>query len=232
MGVRSVKMVNSTGLIAWLYDLGMWLSRFMYLHILWLAFTLLGLGFFGIAPATAALVAVTYKWFEDDSEIPIFKNFFSVYKQEFFKANGIGWIMFALNLFLYIDIRIARQLIQNYFFYFSIIFIALFLFVVFLYIFTVFARYDLKFSHYFRQAFLITIVRPFESIAMPISLVLISILYYYLPALPILMGSSLAAFPVVWFGYRACVQVEDKKTRLKKGQEEKEMEAKKDDENN
>lgn len=47
-------------------------------------FTLLGLGVFGIMPATAALFAVMRKWIQGQDNVPVLKTFWQEYKGEFF----------------------------------------------------------------------------------------------------------------------------------------------------
>lgn len=202
------------GIFKWVYEIGNWLAKLMYVHLLWVLFTLLGLVIFGITPATAAMVSVIHKWFDQKEDFPIFKHFFSAYKDQFIKANGVGLLLIAVGAFLYVDIRISQQVIQSNYFHAFLLFICFLYFITLLYFFTIFTRYQLRFLYYFRQSFLIAIARPFETIAMIICLVLLSYVYAYLPVLIILMGSSLTLFPVVWFGYRACVQVEEKKEKL------------------
>ncbi|ASN04170.1 YesL family protein [Virgibacillus necropolis] len=204
-------MTSVNGIFKWFYDIGNWLAKVMYLHFLWIIFTLIGLVVFGIAPATTALFSVIHKWFEEDFDIPIFKNFYSVYKTQFIRSNGIGIIMIALGLFLYFDIRVSKQLIQSFYLHIILLVISFLYFITVLYIFPVFARYELKFFFYFKQSFLVALARPIESIAMIISLFLLYYLFSFLPILLIFMGSSIIAYPLAWFAYRACLQIEEKK---------------------
>lgn len=199
------------GIFKWVYVFGNWLAKVMFLHLLWVVFTLLGLVVFGISPATAALFSVIHKWFDDHYEIPIFKNFYTVYKEQFLKSNGLGLILAGIGLFLYVDIKISQNMIQSFYFHIFLLIIFFFYVVVALYFFTIFSRYKLNFFYYFKQTFLIAIARPFESIAMIVSLVLLSYLFSYLPVLFVFAGAGITACPLVWFGYRACVQIEEKK---------------------
>ncbi|MGY0702716.1 DUF624 domain-containing protein [Bacillus subtilis] len=52
-----------------------WIMRFAYTNLLWLFFTLLGLGVFGIMPATAALFAVMRKWIQGRTTFTCSKRF-------------------------------------------------------------------------------------------------------------------------------------------------------------
>lgn len=197
-----------------IYELGNWIAKAMYLHFLWVAFSLLGFIVLGLAPATVALCSVIHKWYEEDFDIPIFKNFYSVYKTQFLKSNGLGLTLVAVALFIYIDLRISQELIQSFYFHALILIISFLCFITAIYLFTVFVRYELTFFSYFKQSLLIALARPMETIAMMLSLVLLYYLYSYLPILLFFAGSAITATPVVWFAYRACVQTEEKKLKI------------------
>ncbi|MED3645500.1 YesL family protein [Halalkalibacterium halodurans] len=74
-----------------------WLMKLAYLNGLWLLFTACGVLVFGWAPATAALHSVLRKLRDPTKEVAIFREFAHVYKQNFFKATGIG-TMFVLGI--------------------------------------------------------------------------------------------------------------------------------------
>lgn len=204
-------MTSLHGIFKWVYDLGNWLAKVMYLHFIWAIFTILGLVVFGISPATAALFSVIHKWFDEDFDTPIFKNFYSVYRSQFLKSNGLGLIMIGLGIFLYFDMNISKQLIQSFYVHIFLVIIIFLYAITLMYIFLVFVRYELRFFQYFKQSFFIAMARPMETIAIIISLVLLFYLFSFLPVLLFFAGSSIIAYPIAWFAYRACVQIEEKK---------------------
>lgn len=204
------------GIVGGFYKIASWLFKLMYLHLLWIGFTLLGLGVLGVGPATGSLIYVLYKFFDEGDDIPIFKHFVSFYKAHFWRMNGLGWLVIGVGLFLYMDLRISELFIGIPFLHLILLFISLIFLIVSLYLFIVFARYRLPFFHYLRQTFFIAIARPLESIGMLFSLFLLVILYAYLPILILFMGSSLSVYPIVLLGYRACVKAEDKKMNAEK----------------
>lgn len=199
------------GIFKWVYDIGNWLAKMMYLHFLWVIFTLLGLVAFGFMPATTALFSVLRKWIEEDPNIPLFKHFYTSYKTHFLKSNALGIIIIGLGLFLYFDITISKQLIQSSYVHIILLLLCFFYFVTLLYFFPVFVRYKLKSFVYYKQSFFLALARPFETIAMIISLLLVYYLFSYLPILLLFVGSPLIAYPLMWFSYRACLQIEEKK---------------------
>lgn len=81
-----------------------WIMRFAYTNLLWLFFTLLGLGVFGIMPATAALFAVMRKWIQGQDNVPVLKTFWQEYKGEFFRSNLLGAVLALIGVIIYIDL--------------------------------------------------------------------------------------------------------------------------------
>ncbi|GAA0430439.1 MAG: YesL family protein [Bacillota bacterium] len=198
------------GFLRWIYDFGNWLYKVMYLHILWVAFTLLGLIVFGVSPATTALYTVMHKWYEKDFDIPIFKNFYAVYKQHFKTSNAFGILFMSIGAFMYIDIAISKNYIQSFYFHALLLFIGSLYVIMLLYFYPVFVRYNLKFHQYIKQSFLIALARPLETIAMIISIILLLYVFYFLPILLVFAGSSIIATPIMWFAHQACLQIENK----------------------
>lgn len=205
-------MSSLNGFLKWFYDLGNWLAKMIYVHLLWVAFTVLGLGVFGIVPATATLTSVISKWFQNGYDIPIFQTFFNTYKKQFLRSNALGIVIIAIGVFLYMDLNISKHILQSAPIHFFLLFLVLIYTVVLLYFFPVFARYELKYFHYFKQSFFIAFARPFETIAMLLCILLLYYLFVYLPVLMVFAGSSLIVFPITWFAHRAFIQLEEKKT--------------------
>jgi uncharacterized membrane protein YesL len=204
-------MSSLNGFLKWFYDLGNWIAKMIYIQLLWTAFTVLGLGVFGIVPATVALTTVISKWFTDGFDIPVFKLFFTTYKKQFFRSNALGIVLIAIGVFLYMDLNISKHILQSAFVHIILLFITFIYIVVLLYFFPVFSRYELKYVHYFKQSFFVAFARPFETIAMLLCILLLYYLFVYLPVLTVFAGAPLIAFPITWFAHRAFVRLEEKK---------------------
>ncbi|CDQ38391.1 MULTISPECIES: YesL family protein [Virgibacillus] len=200
------------GFIKLLYDFGNWLYKVAYLHFLWLLFTALGFVIFGITPATTALFAILHSWFERDIDKPTMKHFFSIYKEKFKVSNGLGVVLLLIGGFLYFDISISHDYIQSFYLHSLLLIISSFYIIILLYIFPILSRYNLKFHQYVKQAFLIALAQPLETIAMIISLILLFYFFSYLPIMLFFAGSSIIATPLMWLAKRACVLVEKKQT--------------------
>lgn len=194
-----------------LFKFGIWLSNFMLLQLLWFLFTLVGLGVFGVFPATAAVYQVVYKWITHHTDISIYRTFKSYYKEYFIRSNIVGLIAVGFTLFLYLDLRISILYIQSLIFYYFILLVLFSFLIISLYLYTIQSRYSLSILNTFKQSFLIAFTSPLETLAMVISLIVILVLFWKLPFLAILVGIPLLIAPLVWFAYQACIKVEKKK---------------------
>lgn len=89
---------------AWLYAFCTWISRLALLNVLFLIFTFLGLGLFGLGPAIFAMAAVLRKWLRDEECSPL-REFWNTFRSSFLYANKVilsllacaGVLLFDLN---------------------------------------------------------------------------------------------------------------------------------------
>ncbi|MFC4617707.1 YesL family protein [Camelliibacillus cellulosilyticus] len=206
------------GLWKWVYAFGDWLSRVFVLHLLWIVFSIAGIGVFGLFPATAAMFAVIRKRILGDRDLPTFKTFMAHFKSDFLKVNAIGYTMAAIGCFLYFDLYITRHGIHSMVLYFLLLILGFFYLITVLYLFPVFVHYELKMSHYLKQSFLIAIIRPFETIGCLVILLVFYYLFLFFPILLIFLGAPLIAYPIMWLtnhafeGVTRKIQAIDNKT--------------------
>jgi len=204
-------------LLSTLYGLCKWITHFAYLNLLWVFFTLLGIGIFGIFPSTVALYTVARKNTMNEDDTPIFSTFFEAYKQELFKANCLGWLIVFIGLIWYFDLHFFRQFnglffnIMNYFMIIvGLIYIALLLF-----IFPVYVHYDLKLRYYIKQALTIAFLRPGN-----LSLIFLGTLgayYFYItvPAFIPLFGISLLVYFHMWVAFNGFESIHSYAQKIK-----------------
>jgi len=199
------------GLFKWVFHIGNWLFKLMYLHLLWAVFTLLGLIAFGLFPATAGVFAVARKWMEEGEDTLIFKTFINVYKSTFIQINGLGYVMVGIGAFLTYDFILSREFVGSMIIHILLLFFSVLFILVLCYLFPVFVRYDLQFFLYFKQTFLVVLARPVESIGMLICLILLYYLLILLPVLFVMAGSSIIAFLLMALAYRSFTKIEERK---------------------
>ena len=180
-----------------LYRLAEWITRLVFLNLLWILFSFLGLGILGIMPATVALFGVINKLLEEQENVRIFREFWSLYKKYFIRSNLIGLIMLIIGIILYIDLDYFKSRaawydrVIVYFLYILIIFYLL----DFFYIFPIVLKYDIKIRYIIKNAFSFVFLTPVETFQIIIGIFVIAIFFYFLPSLLPFLGISL---PVFW----------------------------------
>lgn len=189
------------GFVKGYYTLAVWITRFAYVNLLWVMFTILGLLIFGFIPATVAMFSVVRKWIVGDKDIAIFKVFWDSYKSEFLKANLIGYILFIIGYLLTIEFQILRAqeslvyLIASY----GVIAVFILYFIVLLYFFPIFVHFNLKAIHYIKWPLIVGIVHPILTIFLTVAVISINyITFLTIPALLFFFGGSVTAFIIMW----------------------------------
>lgn len=94
-------------------QIGEWLFRLTLLNLLWIGFTLLGLGFLGLFPATSAVFAVVRQYQIGHKKVSLAKEFIHYYRQDFVKANVLGYSYLLMIAISWIDYRYLLNT-QNY----------------------------------------------------------------------------------------------------------------------
>lgn len=148
-------MVELSGLWGGFYRISVWVTRFAWLNMLWIAFTLIGLILFGFMPATIAMFAVVRKWVLKEYDIPVFETFFKEYKSNFLRANLLGLVIYIIGYFLSVFLKYTGLMNDTSFYpiLLGIFVIAAFLYVMLvLYIAPVYVHYQLHFWQYIRYA--------------------------------------------------------------------------------
>jgi uncharacterized membrane protein YesL len=188
-------------LVSGYYRFSVWTMRFAYLNLCWVAFTVLGLFVFGFMPATTAMFAIVRKWINKEDDIRILSTFWSIYRKEFVKSNGIGLLLFAIGYFLVIEFNILRtqESLPYVIASFTVLATIVLLGIVFVYFFPIFVHFNLKLIDYLKWPFIIGIKHPILSLFIIGG---IGIIYYVtwitIPALFFFFGGSMTAFFIMW----------------------------------
>lgn len=194
-----------------------WLMWICFINILWVLFSIVGLLVFGIFPATAAAFAAMRHLFMKGVGKGLFKLFLTTFKQEFFKANGIGFLFVIAGYIIYLDFLFVKSVsgIMFYALQTGLIIIALIYLVALLYIMPVFVHYRLKFFQYFKHAVLIGIFSPVWTILMIVGLVIIYYLIRFVPGLIPFVTVGLATFNLMGIALAAFQGMEMKQQDVK-----------------
>lgn len=167
------------------------------LNLLWLLFSTIGLYIFGVFPATVALFSVVKQLIIEKDDISVFKAFWRNFKNEFIKSNLLGYLLLAIGVILYLDLKVIQGLeipllytVLNG----LIIFVIFIYLLIVLYIFPIFVYYDFKIWEYPKYAIVIAIGRPFQTILILAGTTALLLLYSYFPFLIAIFGISLFSY--------------------------------------
>ncbi|WP_010094937.1 YesL family protein [Ornithinibacillus scapharcae] len=197
-----------------IYNLLEWITRFAYVNLLWIGFTLVGGILFGLFPATIAMFAITRDWLRGKPDIPIFPSFWKYYKHDFFKGNRLGIIIFLIAALIGIDFFFIQSITNESYAWLSIpLFAFMLLFILFLlFLFPSFVHYDVKVIQLMKNALLIMLINPLHSFLILIGLVSSYFLMKFIPALYFIFGGSIYAFICMWLALHAFQKIEQQKT--------------------
>ncbi len=168
-----------------IYRLADLIMRIAYINLLTLFFTLVGLIVFGFFPALTAAFYIIRKWLTGHSDIPITKNYWSIYKKEFFKSNIIGFILFVIGSLLYVNLSIAEviQFKLIHYSYYPILLVSILFFCACLYIFPVYLHYNVSVIQTLKNSILLLFFRPLNTVFMVASVILLYHLIMTIPGL-------------------------------------------------
>lgn len=191
-----------------------WIARFAYINLLWIVFSLLGLGALGFFPATISMFTIIRKWIMGETDIPIFRTFWNTYKSEFLKSNGLGYIIVALIAIIILDLVFMKNSGSNFM---SAIHIPLYMFIfavamTMFYLFPVYVHYELKIFQMIKNAFLTMLINPIENIVIITGIAAVYFVVKFIPGLGFFFGGSLSAAIIMAACYLAFTKV-DKKRR-------------------
>ncbi|MEH7386254.1 YesL family protein [Bacillus sp. JJ1521] len=187
------------------------ISRLVYLNLLWLLFTAMGLVVAGLVPATVALFAVTRKWIMGDEDIPVFSTFWSVYKKEFLKSNLLGLTLSIAGYILYVDLVFLPTTSTIYLVVrYSLIAISSIFIVILLYIFPVYVHYNGNIKTYLKHAMMYGLSYPLVTFAMVLGIIILYVGFTYLPSLIPFLSASILAYLIMWLSLIVFARIEEK----------------------
>ncbi|GEN57085.1 membrane protein [Halolactibacillus alkaliphilus] len=172
-----------------------WVSKLALLNLLWLLFTTLGLFVFGFFPATVAMFATIRSFFREDISLPLMPTFWQHFKENFVRSIGYGLLTSLITLLGIIDIIYIQEIaaLQSLILHMPIYLFLIFSCLTLLYLFPVFVHYDWPFFQTIKQAFLIMLIHPIQTLIMVVSVGLSLYLMTYMPGIFFFFGGSFTA---------------------------------------
>jgi uncharacterized membrane protein YesL len=166
---------------------------FAYLQVLWLLFTLLGLGVFGIFPATHALFTVLKE--KDLSSGEAFRTFRNAFTFSFFKLSGAALIWHFMFLLVSTNLLILQSIYLKYLVMgmIGIIFLSMIHFFQYL-------ETDQPIISQVKRAFSFVWILPKNNIGYLFIFVIELFAIAYIPGITFFFGISVAVFFMVKIG--------------------------------
>lgn len=192
------------GFSGFIYMITELVMQFAYLQLLWLVFTLMGLGILGIFPSTAALFSVVRKWIMGEEDVPVFKTFWQTYKTEFVRVNGLGLILSAIGWLLYVDYHFftfGTTMGSSILKIITLLIIYLFI-TTCIYFFPIFVHFRYRFFEYFKYSFLYSVSTPLKTAGLLIISYIIYFLLMKVPVLFLFFSGSVISYMWMWYVYQ------------------------------
>lgn len=183
------------------YQVIEWVTLLLYINLLWIGFSLLGLVVFGFAPATAGMFSVVRKWVSGRDDIPVFRTFWKTYRDEFITANILGILLGIVGYLIYMEFQILRSQEDLVYFIASYGVLAqlVLYFIIVMYFFPIFVHFKLKLFDYIKWPFFLGIGHPIMTIFLA---VVTNVLWFLavntLPILLVFFGGSITALILTW----------------------------------
>ncbi|SFJ52865.1 Uncharacterized membrane protein YesL [Halobacillus dabanensis] len=185
-----------------IYRMSDFIMKITLLNFYWIFITIVGMGVFGLFPATVALFAVVRQWSRGNDE-KFFRQFVTYVKKDFWQANILGYILVIMGFLLYADVQFILQmdgLLQEFMKY-GFVFLFILYFIIAVYLFPVYVHYDLPLFKYFQFAFIIGFVKPIRTISIAACIVVIYLVSSYFPGTVIFVGISAPLAYIMWVAY-------------------------------
>ncbi|WP_078594021.1 YesL family protein [Evansella clarkii] len=197
-----------------LYSMLEWITRFAYINLLWVLFTLAGGIILGLFPAITAIFSVIRQWLNGNSDLPVFHTYWNYYRSEFWKSNLLGLPVYLVSFVFLFNVFFLYANIGELLAWTSAPLLAgilLFLFYLF-YLFPAYVHFDLNILQIMKNALLIMLISPVNTFLMVISLSAFTILVYVIPPLGFIFGASFYSFITLWFALHAFRKVQKKQS--------------------
>ncbi|WHY85675.1 DUF624 domain-containing protein [Neobacillus novalis] len=182
-------------LSSWLYRMCEWITRLVYVNLLWIGFSLLGLLLFGVGPATSSMFMIIRKWVIGQEDVKVFSSFWRAYKKDFWKANLLTLFLVAAGFLLYLDYKFIGNLEGWYTTILSglLLLLTLLYIVTLVYIFPVFVLFQLRPLQYIKYAIHFGVSSPLSMLLIISSALFMYYLTVNIPAtFPFLSGSVIS----------------------------------------
>ncbi|GAB2536816.1 DUF624 domain-containing protein [Gracilibacillus alcaliphilus] len=212
--MRDIYQLPEHGFIGFMSKLVMWIVQLAYLNLLWILFSLIGVVFLGIAPATLALIVCCKQLMQGREDTSLFRNFVRTFFQNFIPSNSIFCVLTAVGLLFYTYTAILASLDGGLYYLVLFVFVSTVIpfLLVTMYILPVMSQYKVSLLTAIKYAFVTAIVSPLTSMMLLIVLMGIVVLLSIFPVLIPFYSISLFTFSLTFFSQRIFRKMERKES--------------------
>ncbi|WP_100404372.1 YesL family protein [Bacillus solitudinis] len=210
--------MNSSGFFGGFYRFGEAFFLMAYVNLLWICFTVLGLGVFGWAPSTAAMCAVLRRWMRGETDRPVFSMFWETYRKEFVRSNIVGLVFVFVGYMLFVNFKFFQ--VESQWIFISVRYMMIAVMIVcsimLIYIFPLMAHYEATIYQHFKNSFMVSVFQPLRTIYTVAAAVTVYHILFTIPGLIPFLGISLLGFVIMWTTYRTFLRMDYKQEQLQK----------------
>lgn len=177
----------------------------VYVNLLWVLFTLLGLVVFGIGPSTYALVSICRQWIRGNT-VPVLYTYWKYYKECFRESVMISWIYLFSGVVLLVDLLH----VTNWYMRVALFMISFIYLLSLIFIFPIMAHYDWKGIFFkIKMSFLF----GFSCLQYSLVLFLVSSVIYwtvtkFFPGILTFLGISFLFYLITWTANQVFTRME------------------------
>ncbi|MDX8047225.1 YesL family protein [Gracilibacillus sp. S3-1-1] len=198
------------------YKISEWVMRVSVLNLLWIFFSILGLGIVGFFPATVAMYTIVRKWIKGETDVRIFHTFTQTFKHSLWKANVLGYISVIGGLILYLDYVVIQRMDMMLYVGLGLLLLTITFYYVMIvfFLFPVYVHYDIKLIECFKYAFIIGAAYPLRTIYMLFTMFVIYYITASFPVIFLFFSGSIGSLLIMRFTYVAFKRTEQKSRKL------------------
>ncbi|MDZ7835078.1 MAG: DUF624 domain-containing protein [Alkalibacterium sp.] len=192
-----------------------WLTTLAYLNLLWLGFSLLGLIFFGVGPATFAVHSLVKTKLRQGDLSHVFDKFKTEFRNHLKDGNIYFWIMAAVTLFIYVDMRVVQALPQSpviqFFVIPALLILSALVLVVATFTLGIYFEFGDSLMKSVKDGFWLSLISPVAGLVIVHAFLIGILIFAYVPALMLFYSLSFYAFITQWIMAKTFRRIKRKK---------------------
>ncbi|MCM2676283.1 YesL family protein [Alkalicoccobacillus plakortidis] len=181
------------------YRISTVIYKLAYVNFLWLLFTIVGLVAFGLMPATISLFTVCKKWMQGSLDIPVFQTFWSNYKTEFLKSNGLGFGLLLVGFLIYWNLTLFTGMEWTYVVIrYSMISLGIAYAIMVIFLFPTYVSFEVAGLDRIKTSLALAFGHPHFLILILVGLYALQALFMTVPGLILFFGAAVPALFLMW----------------------------------